>query len=351
MLSLSQFMDTMANNPLLALSMALIGATIFVNGSTDAANAIAEAVGTRSIGFRSAVLMAMVCDFMGLVASVAVSTAVADTISGMVDFGGDSHAALVALAAAQVAIVAWGGAAWAFGIPTSESHALIAGVSGAAIALQGGVSGINGAEWIKVIWGLLLSVSGGFALGYGACKVIRHLFAEADYRAANKVCARAQVLGAGFCSFMHGAQDGQKFLSIAMMAIALSEGKAAGAQGVGGYPLWLMVACATILAIGVGVGGKKIVKTVGTGVVQMEKYQGAAASISAGLSLLLATFGGLPVSTTHTKSAAIMGAGSSKTLRSVNWGVARDMVMTWILTFPGCGLIGFLLAKLFLYLF
>jgi len=348
MLSFSQFLGTVAANPLLALTMALIGATIFVNGSTDAANAIAEAVGTRSISFRNAVLMAMICDFLGLVVSVAVSTAVADTISGMVDFGGDSHAALVALAAAMVAIVVWGGAAWAFGIPTSESHALIAGVSGAAIALQGGVGGINGAEWIKVVWGLLLSVTGGFALGYCACKAIRRLFADADYRAANKVCARAQVVGAGFCSFMHGAQDGQKFLSIALMAIALSEGKSAAS---GNYPLWLMVACATILAIGVGVGGKKIVKTVGTGVVQMEKYQGAAASISAGISLLLATFCGLPVSTTHTKSAAIMGAGSSKTLRSVNWGVARDMVMTWFLTFPGCGLIGFLLAKLFLYLF
>ena len=349
MLSFSQFIDTMAGNPLLALSMALIAATIFVNGSTDAANAIAEAVGTRSISFRNAVIMAMTCDFLGLVVSVAVSTAVADTISGMVDFGGDSHAALVALAAAMVAIVVWGGVAWAFGIPTSESHALIAGVSGAAIALQGGIAGINMGEWAKVIWGLALSVTGGFALGYGFCKLIRHVFAAWDYRSANRFFGRVQVVGAGFCSFMHGAQDGQKFLSIAMMAIALSEGKAVDATG--GYPLWLMVACASILAIGVGVGGKKIVKTVGTQMVKMEKHQGAAASISAGISLLGATFGGLPVSTTHTKSASIMGAGSSKSFHAVNWGIAREMVFTWVLTFPGCGAIGFLLAKLFLFLF
>jgi PiT family inorganic phosphate transporter len=99
------------------------------------------------------------------------------------------------------------------------------------------------------------------------------------------------------------------------------------------------------------VGGKKIVKTVGTKMVRMEKYQGAAASISAGLSLLAATYGGMPVSTTHTKTAAIMGAGASRSIKSVNWNIAKDMVLTWVLTFPGCGLIGYLLSLLFLRIF
>ena len=349
MTTFPQFVSALAANPLLALAMALIAATIFVNGSTDAANAIAEAVGTRSIGFGRAVAMAMACDFLGLLLSVAVSTAVADTISGMVDFGGDAHAALVALSAAMVAIVAWGGVAWAFGIPTSESHALIAGVSGAAIALQGGIGGINFSEWVKVLWGLALSVTGGYTLGFGISRAIRHFFADAEYHEANDLFARAQVVGAGFCAFMHGAQDGQKFLSIACMAIALAQGQTdlAGES----FPVWLMVACASILAVGVGVGGKKIVKTVGTQMVRLEKYQGAAASVSAGVSLLAATFGGMPVSTTHTKTAAIMGAGASKSVHAVNWGIARDMALTWVLTFPGCGAIGFALAKLFLWLF
>lgn len=349
MLDFSSFVEALGSNPPLAISMVLVAGTIFVNGATDAANAIAEAVGTRSISFGKAIAMAVVCDFLGLVVSVAISTAVADTISGMVDFGGNSHAALVALCAAMVSIVAWGGIAWAFGIPTSESHALIAGLSGAAIALQGGIAGINGAEWIKVVWGLALSTGGGFVLGFLLSKLVRSLLAEATYAEGNRACAYLQIVGAGFGSFMHGAQDGQKFLSTAMLAIALSEGMDVSESTE--YPLWLMIGCALILACGVATGGRKIVQTVGTKVVKLEKYQGAAASLSAGVSLLASSFFGLPVSTTHTKTSAIMGAGASRSLRHVNWGVAYDMVLTWLLTFPGCGLIGYILAWVFLRLF
>lgn len=347
MLDFSSFVDALMSSKLLAISMVLVAGTIFVNGATDAANAIAEAVGTRSISFRKATLMAVICDFLGLVVSVVVSTAVADTISAMVDFGGDSHAALLALSAAMVAIVAWGGIAWVFGIPTSESHALIAGLSGAAIALQGGVGGINWSEWIKVIWGLMLSTGGGFVLGYAISRLLRSIFAQATYREGNEMCGTLQVIGAGFGSFMHGAQDGQKFLSTAMLAIALSEGEKV--SEVSEYPLWLMIGCALILACGVATGGRKIVQTVGTKVVKLEKYQGAAASLSAGISLLASSLFGLPVSTTHTKTSAIMGAGASRSFKHVNWRVAYDMVLTWVLTFPGCGLIGFVLSWLLLH--
>lgn len=346
MATFADFLAMLPSNPPLIVAMVLVAGTIFVNGATDAANSIAEAVGTRSISFRKAILMSMVCDFLGLVVSMAISTAVADTIDHMVDFGGDSRAALVALCAAMVAIVTWAGIAWKFGIPTSESHALIAGLSGAAIALQGGISGINWAEWQKVIWGLALSTGAGFAMGFGFTRLIRIVFAEAEYRSASKFFAKVQVVGAGFGSFMHGAQDGQKFMSTALMAVNLATGLSV--TGEGGYPIWLMTACALIMACGIAVGGPKIVRTVGSDMVPMEKYQGAAASISAGLSLLASSLFGLPVSTTHTKTSAIMGAGSAKTIRSVNWGIAKEMVMTWILTFPGCGAIGFVLAKIFL---
>jgi PiT family inorganic phosphate transporter len=341
--------QSMLANPLLALSMLLVAGTIFVNGATDAANAIAEAVGTRSITFRGAVCMAAICNFVGLMGSAVVSTAVAATIENMVDFGGDSHAALVALAAAQVAIVAWGGAAWAFGIPTSESHALIAGLTGAAIALQGGIAGVNLAEWSKVIWGLVLSIAVGLALGFAISRLLRWAFAEITNHQANVLFSKLQVVGAGFGTFIHGAQDGQKFLSTAMLAVMLSTGRSM--QGQTSYPVWLMVICAGVLSLGVASGGSKIVSTVGTKVVKMEMYQGAAASLSAALSLLLATVFGLPVCTTNTKTAAIVGAGCSKNPHMVNWGVAREMVMTWVLTFPGCGLIGYVLARVFLRLF
>ena len=149
MISFAQFLEVVQSNPFLVVVMLLVMGTIFVNGATDAANAIAEVVGTRSIDIDTAILMSVLCNFVGLVAMSLVSTAVADTISGMVDFGGDSHAALIALAAATVGIVAWGLGAWVFGIPTSESHALIAGLTGAALAVSGGLGGVNGDQWVK----------------------------------------------------------------------------------------------------------------------------------------------------------------------------------------------------------
>jgi len=349
MATFPEFLGVLSSNPFLALVMALVIGSIFVNGSTDAANAIAEPVGTRSISVRNAIVMSVVCNFVGLVGMSMLSTAVADTMSGMVDFGGDTHAALIALAAATVGIVAWGVGAWAFGIPTSESHALIAGLTGAAIAVHGGIDGVNMGEWIKVIYGLVLSTVLGFAAGWVVSRIIPLACKDADRRAANDFFGRMQVFGAAGVALMHGAQDGQKFMSTACMAIALAQGL--NVADAGGFPMWIQVMCAAAMALGTAVGGKKIIKTVGMSMVKLDKYQGFAASMSATASLLVATLTGLPVSTTHTKTAAIMGAGAAKDVRSVNWAVAKDMVLTWVFTFPGCGLIGFLLAKLFLLVF
>ncbi len=349
MISFPQFLDALAQNPFLAIVMVLVLGSIFVNGSTDAANAIAEPVGTRSIGVDEAIIMSVICNFVGLVGMSLFSTAVADTISGMVDFGGDNHAALIALAAATVGIVGWGVGAWIFGIPTSESHALIAGLTGAAIAVSGGIEGVNLGEWAKVLYGLVLSTVLGFGAGWAISKVIPIAFQNADRRRANDFFGRMQVLGAAGVALMHGAQDGQKFMSTAMLAISLATGM--GIIEGASFPLWIELLCAGIMAIGTAIGGRKIIKKVGMEMVQLDKYQGFAASVSATASLLIATLTGLPVSTTHTKTAAIMGAGAAENVRSVNWGVAREMLLTWVFTFPGCGLIGFLLAKLFLVLF
>lgn len=349
MITFSQFLALVSANPFLALVIILVLGTIFVNGATDAANAIAEPVGTRSIKVEHAIAMSVACNFVGLVAMTMISTAVADTMSDMVDFGGDTHAALIALAAATVGIVAWGVGAWIFGIPTSESHALIAGLTGAAIAVSGGVEGVNFSEWAKVIYGLVLSTVLGYLAGWAIAKIIPHACRHADRRRANNFFGTMQIAGAAGVALMHGAQDGQKFMSTAMLAIALSAGTSI--SDLGGFPLWIEVLCAGVMALGTAVGGKRIIKKVGMQMVQMEKYQGFAASVSATASLLVATLTGLPVSTTHAKTAAIMGAGAAKNMRSVNWGVAKEMVYTWIFTFPGCGVIGFVLAKIFLIIF
>ena len=349
MFSFADFLAALTANPFLVLVIVLVFGSIFVNGSTDAANAIAEAVGTRSIGIDQAIVMSVICNFVGLIGMGFISHAVADTISGMVDFGGDSRIALIALAAATVGIVAWGLGAWAFGIPTSESHALIAGLTGAAIAVHGGLEGVNMGEWAKVLYGLVLSTVLGFAMGWVISKAIPILFKNAERKAANRFFGNAQVLGAAGVALMHGAQDGQKFMSTAMLAIALSQNM--GIDEMGGFPVWLELVCAGIMAVGTAVGGKKIIKKVGMKMVQLEKYQGFAASMSATVSLFLATVTGLPVSTTHTKTASIMGAGAAHNVRSVNWGIAKEMLATWLITFPGCGLIGFILTKIFLVLF
>ena len=171
-MSIVEFINQMVTNPMLLVSSILILGVILVNGWTDAPNAIATCVSTRAISVRKAIIMAAIFNFLGVFVMTSLNASVAFTIYNMVDFGGDSRLALIALCAAMAAIVIWATAAWYFGIPTSESHALIAGISGAAVAIQNSFDGINGAEWIKVLYGILLSTILGFAVGFVCSKIL-----------------------------------------------------------------------------------------------------------------------------------------------------------------------------------
>lgn len=342
---LSSVLAAIAANPMLGIIVVLcIGATM-VNGATDAPNAIATVVGTRAMSAGRAIAMAAICNFIGLVGITAVSTAVAGTIFGMVDFGGDNHAVLVALAAAMVAIIVWGVAAWALGIPTSQSHSLIAGITGAAIALQGGLGGINADQWIKVIYGLVISTVLGFGTGWLFVRLIKKACAGFDRAGTTRFFKWAQIVAGAGVAVLHGAQDGQKFLSLAMLAVMLGM---YGTPDMQGFPLWLIVLISLAMSLGTAVGGRKIIKSVGVEMVKMEQYQGFAACLSACFCIGLATFTGMPVSTTHTKTTAIMGVGAEKSLRGVKWNLAGRMVLTWVLTFPGCGFLAWAFTYLFL---
>ena len=244
------FAAAMVNDPVLALIVVLtLGATI-VNGATDAPNAIATVVGTRAMKPNHAIAMAAVCNFIGLVGITTVSSAVAQTIFKMVDFGGDEHAALVALAAAMVAIIVWGVAAWWFGIPTSQSHSLIAGITGAAIALQGGLGGVNPDEWIKVIYGLVISTVLGFGSGYLFTRLIRLSCQGLSRVKSDRYFRDAQIVAGAGVAILHGAQDGQKFLSLCMLAIMLGiHGNADNAT----FPLWAIIMVSGVMALGVPV--------------------------------------------------------------------------------------------------
>ena len=346
---LAAFAAAFASDPILALIVILtLGATV-VNGATDAPNAIATVVGTKAMRPGPAIAMAAVCNFVGLAGITMVSSAVALTIFKMVDFGGDNHAALVALAAAMVAIIVWGAAAWYFGIPTSQSHSLIAGITGAAIALQGGLGGVNGAEWMKVVYGLVISTGLGFGTGWLFTRLIRMTCRNLHRRKANGFFKWAQIVSGAGVAVLHGAQDGQKFLSLCMLGIMIAMSGSVDADVT--FPFWLIILVSAVMALGTAAGGKKIIKSVGMNMVKMEQYQGFAACLSACFCIGLATFTGLPVSTTHTKTTAIMGVGAEKSLRSVKWGLAGRMVLTWVLTFPGCGLLAFAFTHLFLTFF
>jgi PiT family inorganic phosphate transporter len=148
---------------------------------------------------------------------------------------------------------------------------------------------------------------------------------------------------------MHGAQDGQKFMGVFMLGIFLANGQ--GNVKDFEIPIWLMILCSAVMALGTSIGRYKIIKAVGMDMVKLEKYQGFSADLAGAGCLLFSSLTGLPVSTTHTKTTAIMGVGAAKRLSCVNWGVVKEMVLTWVLTFPGCGLIGFLMVKLFMVLF
>lgn len=340
------FVAALGGDPILLLIVLLtLGATI-VNGATDAPNAIATVVGTKAMGPNSSIVMAAICNFIGLFCITMISSAVAKTIFGMVDFGGDNHAALVALAAAMVAIIVWGVAAWYFGLPTSQSHSLIAGITGAAIALQGGLGGINGAEWIKVVYGLLISTGLGFGSGWLFTRLVKIFCRNVNRHKANGFFKWAQIVSGAGVAILHGAQDGQKFLSLCMLGILLAMEGSSNLDG--GFPIWLVFLVSATMALGTAVGGKKIIKSVGMNMVKMEQYQGFSACLSACFCIGLATFTGMPVSTTHTKTTAIMGVGAEKRLSAVRWNLAGNMVLTWVLTFPGCGILAFAFTHLFL---
>lgn len=347
--SLAQFVAQVVSNPILAVTVLLTLGVIFVNGWTDAPNAIATAVTTRSINIRPAIIMSAVFNFLGVLLMTMINSSVASTISNMVDFGTDTQMALVALCAALFSIVVYSVGASIFGIPTSESHSLIAGLTGAALAVQGGLDGVNGQEWIKVIYGLVLSLALGFALGWGICKALTIICADMDRRRTNKAFKYAQIFGAAAMSFMHGAQDGQKFIGVLLLGVALCNGQPDLVNAA--IPIWLMMLCSITMGVGTSVGGEKIIKSVGMDMVKLETFQGFSADLAGAACILLSTLTGIPVSTTHTKTSAIMGVGAVKRLSAINFSVVKDMMLTWVFTFPGCGLISFVMAKVFMMVF
>ena len=239
----------------------------------------------------------------------------------------------------MTAVVLWAVAAWALGIPTSESHALAAGLSGAAVAQAGDLSCIRWWAWGRVLGGLILSILLAFWAGRAVQRRLSRL--NADPHALRL----AQLPGAAAAAFLHGAQDGQKLLGVFLLGLALAQGQ--GDAPPGPVPLWLSLLCAAAMSGGTALGGRRIIHRMGRDMVALDPCRALATDLAGALSLWAATLLGLPVSTTHTRTAALLGAGSAGGGQT-DWSVAGQVALAWLLTFPCCALLGWGAGRLFL---
>lgn len=328
----------------LLIVLLLVCASIFVNGWTDAPNAIATVISTRVLSPKAAVILAAIFNLAGV---FMMGTAVANTTANIVDVG-TGQDALIILAAAQLSIVIWSVSAWRFGIPTSESHALIAGLMGAGISFNG-LAAFNWNEFKKVLYGLVIASVLGFIAGFITTKLTRITFKNVKRRKANTFFSWGQIASASLMAFSHGAQDGQKFMGIFALALLVGGVLPAGTGLV--IPVWVKLLVSLLMAVGTSVGGNRIIKTMGMDMVKLEKYQGFSAEIGASACMIGATIYGIPLSTTNAKGTALMGAGAAKKLSNVNWEIVKEMFTAWILTFPACLIFGFITAKLFTFIF
>jgi inorganic phosphate transporter, PiT family len=324
-------------NLLLLLVLGLILAAEFVNGWTDSPNAIATVVSTRVLSPYQALIMATVLNAIGAMSG----TAVAATIGK--DIVRPEIINLTTVAAAMVGIILWSTLAWYYGLPTSESHALIAGLTGAALATAGPES-LLWAGWSKVLIGLLFSSFLGFCGGLLLMGVLYRTLAHSRPGKVRRIFGRLQILSAAFMAFSHGSNDGQKFIGVFTLALLLG-----GILPEFRVPIWVILLCAVTMGLGTAVGGWRIVRTMGLRLTKLEPVHGFAAETAAAVTIEVATRLGIPVSTTQTINTAIIGVGATRRLSAVRWGVTFEIVTAWILTFPVCGVIGWLATKIFIF--
>jgi PiT family inorganic phosphate transporter len=313
----------------LLVVVALAVAFDYINGFHDTANAIATSVATRALRPQHAILMAASFNFIGAFAG----TAVAKTIgSGLV---AEKSTTQAVVAAALLGAIAWNLITWRLGLPSSSSHALIGGLLGATISAAGaGALNLPGI-WGKVIVPLVTSPVIGFGGALALAVVLYRVFRRANRRTASRGFRRAQVLSACYMAFAHGSNDAQKTMGV--ITLALFSAKVIPSIDV---PVWVIVLSASALSMGTAVGGWRIMKTMGQRVADLEPVHGFTAEMTAATVLLGTASLGMPVSTTHVISSAIMGVGSSRGTRAVRWGVARSILITWVLTIPAAGVVG-----------
>jgi PiT family inorganic phosphate transporter len=313
----------------------IILATIFdfINGFHDTANAIATSVSTRVLSPRTAVFMAAILNFAGALTG----TAVAKTVgAGLVDAHYVTQATVVA---ALLSAIIWDLITWYFGLPTSSSHALLASIVGAAVATAGTEVIIEKGVY-KVLAALIVSPVIGFILGFLLMLLLLWLFGKRSIASVHTIFNKLQIASAAYMAFSHGNNDAQKTMGIITMAL-VSYYKLPDFH----VPVWSMILCAVAMALGTAIGGWRIIKTLGMRLVHLQPIHGFAAEASAATVIEVASQIGLPLSTTHIISSTILGVGATKRLSAVRWGIAKNIVMAWVLTLPVCAILAWLIYK------
>ena len=295
----------------------------YINGFHDTANAIATSVSTRALSPRLAIAMSATANFVGALTG----TAVAKTVgSGLIE---QQFEGQVVIAAALTGAIVWNLLTWRLGIPSSSSHALIGGLLGAVAAAAGfGAWKIDGIV-NKVLLPLVSSPIAGFLVGLGMMVLIFNLFKRVHPKKMNDRFRRLQVVSAGFMAFSHGSNDAQKTMGVMTLALL-----SAGIIDEFKVPLWVILIAASAMSLGTAAGGWRIIKTMGTKVVKLDPVHGFAAETTAASVIFGASLLGMPVSTTHVISSAIMGTGSSDRFNAIRWVVARNIGVAWVLTIP-----------------
>lgn len=301
----------------------------FLNGFHDAANSIATVVSTRVLSPQQAVAWAA---FFNFVAAFVLGTHVAKTIGkGMIDI---SIVTAPVILAGLMGAIFWNLVTWYYAIPVSSSHALVGGYAGAAIA-KAGWSSILWSGWTKTLIFIVLAPTIGLLVGFLLMVAVSWIFRNARHHRVDRYFRRAQLVSAALYSLGHGGNDAQKTMGIITMVL-FSSGYLHGEFHV---PLWVVFACYVTIALGTMAGGWRIVKTMGTKITKLHPMGGFCAETAAASSLIGATLFGIPVSTTHTITGAIMGVGATRRVTAVRWGIAGTILWAWVLTIPVSALI------------